>query len=128
MKSINNYISEKLVINKNTGKKYYKYFPETNDELQDIIKQRIEKEGNECNLNDIDVSKITDMSYLFMYSEFNGYISDWDVSNVKYMNCMFRHSKFNQDISSWNVSNVEDMLYIFDDSPLEGKEKEWWNK
>ena len=128
MKSINNYISEKLVINKNTGKKYYKYFPETNDELQDIIKQRIEKEGNKCNLNDIDVSKITDMSYLFMYSEFNGYISDWDVSNVKYMNCMFRHSKFNQDISSWNVSNVEDMLYIFDDSPLEGKEKEWWNK
>ena len=128
MKSINNYISEKLVINKNTGKKYYKYFPETNDELQDIIKQRIEKEGNECNLNDIDVSKITDMSYLFMYSEFNGDISEWNVSNVKYMNCMFRHSKFNQDISSWDVSNVEDMLYIFDDSPLEGKEKEWWNK
>ena len=128
MKSINNYISEKLVINKNTGKKYYKYFPETNDELQDIIKQRIEKEGNKCNLNDIDVSKITDMSYLFMYSEFNGDISEWNVSNVKYMNCMFRHSKFNQDISSWNVSNVEDMLYIFDDSPLEGKEKEWWNK
>ena len=128
MKSINNYISEKLVINKNTGKKYYKYFPETNDELQDIIKQRIEKEGNKCNLNDIDVSKITDMSYLFMYSEFNGDISEWNVSNVKYMNCMFRHSKFNQDISSWDVSNVEDMLYIFDDSPLEGKEKEWWNK
>ena len=128
MKSINNYISEKLVINKNTGKKHYNYFPQTNDELQDIIKQRIEKEGNECNLNDIDVSEITDMSYLFMYSEFNGYISDWDVSNVKYMNCMFRHSKFNQDISSWDVSNVEDMLYIFDDSPLEGKEKEWWNK
>ena len=127
MKSINNYISEKLVINKNTGKKYYKYFPETNDELQDIIKQRIEKEGNKCNLNDIDVSKITDMSYLFMYSEFNGDISEWNVSNVKYMNCMFRHSKFNQDISSWDVSNVEDMLYIFDDSPLEGKEKEWWN-
>ena len=39
MKSINNYISEKLVINKNTGKKYYKYFPETKEELQDIIKK-----------------------------------------------------------------------------------------
>ena len=45
MKSINNYISEKLIINKNTGKKYYKYFPETIDELQDIIEQRIFKEG-----------------------------------------------------------------------------------
>ena len=59
MKSINNYISEKLVINKNT-KLQYEYYPKTKDELQDLIKQRIEREGNECNLNDIDVSKITD--------------------------------------------------------------------
>ena len=64
MKSINNYISEKLIINKNTGKKYYKYFPKTKAELQDIIEQRIKEEGNKCNLNDIDVSKIDDMSEL----------------------------------------------------------------
>ena len=78
MKSINNYISEKLIINKNT-KLQYKYFPETKDELQDIIKQKIEKEGNECNLNDIDVSKITDMSFLFLdikLKKFNGDISE----------------------------------------------------
>lgn len=42
----------------------YKYFPQTKEELQDIIKQRIKEEGNEVNLNDIDVSNITDMSYL----------------------------------------------------------------
>ena len=154
MKSINNYISEKLVINKNTGKIHYNYVPKTKKELQDIIKQRIKKEGNKCNLNDIDVSKITDMSELFCNSKFNGNISRWDVSNVKYMFGMFACSKFNQDISDWDVSKVEDMSVmfynsnfnqdislwdvskitkagmtnIFNNSPLEGKEKEWWNK
>ena len=85
MKSINNYILEKLVINKNTGKKHYNYFPVARKELQEIIKQRIKEEGNECDLNDIDVSKINDMSKLFKESEFNSDISNWDVSNVKDM-------------------------------------------
>ena len=106
MKSINNYISEKLVINKNAGKIGYMYFPETKEELQNIIKQRIEKEGPECDLNDINVSKIDNMSYLFRKSKFNGDISKWDVSNVENMSCMFESSKFNQDISKWDVSNV----------------------
>ena len=116
MKSINNYILEKLVINKNTGKKHYKYFPETKNELIDIIDKRIAKEGNKCDLNDIDVSKITDMSLLFNSSKFNGDISKWDVSNVKDMDSMFFESKFNQDISNWDVSNVENMTLMFEDS------------
>ena len=152
MKSINNYILEKLVINKNTGKKYYNFFPKTKKELRDIIKQRIKEEGNECNLNDIDVSKITDMTdlfynsifngdisewdvsnvtnmnYMFYYSNFNGDISKWDVSNVKSMWGMFACSKFNQDISNWDVSNVKEMQLIFNGTSLEDKEKEWWGK
>ena len=63
MKSLKNYIQEKLIIKKSNNN--YKYFPKTNKELKDIIKKRIKEEGNEVDLNDIDVSKITDMSYLF---------------------------------------------------------------
>ena len=52
MKSLTHYIQEKLIIKKGNN---YKYFPKTKEELKDIIKQRIKDEGNEVNLNDIDV-------------------------------------------------------------------------
>ena len=45
MKSLTSYIQEKLIIKK--GNLNYKYFPETKEELQDIINQRIKQEGNE---------------------------------------------------------------------------------
>ena len=111
MKSLVHYIQEKLIIKKSNN---YKYFPETNKELKDIIKQRIKQDGNEVDLNDIDVSKITDMSYLFKGTDFKGDISSWDISNVTDMQGMFyRCEAFNQDISSWDVSNVTDMQSMF---------------
>ena len=85
MKSLVHYIQEKLIIKKNK----YKYFPETKKELKEIIEKRIKDEGNEVDLNDIDVSNITDMSTLFWGTEFNGDISTWDVSNVTNMDSMF---------------------------------------
>ena len=110
MKSLAHYIQEKLVIKKNK----YNYFPQTKEELQDIIEKRIEDEGNEVDLNDIDVSNITDMSNLFEDLDFNGDISIWDVSKVTDMHSMFWGcKKFNQDISSWDVSNVTDMNFMF---------------
>ena len=135
MKSINNYISEKLVINRNTGKKQqYKYFPETKKELKEIIKQKIEEKGNKCDLNDIDVSEIKDMSKLFIpasnygdldISNFNGDISKWNVSNVKYMSSMFAGSNFNGDISNWDVSNVTDMQNMFAGSKFNQDISKW---
>ena len=78
--------------------------PQTKDELIKIIERRIKRHGNQCDLNDIDVSKIDDMSYLFgswlnEYNDFNGDISKWNVSNVKDMGGMFAGCKdFNCDI------------------------------
>ena len=111
MKSLKSYIQEKLIIKKSNS---YKYFPKTKKDLRDIIKKRIKQEGNEVDLNDIDVSEITNMSYLFEGTDFKGDISSWDISNVTDIQGMFYNCKaFNQDISSWDVSNVIDMSNLF---------------
>ena len=87
--------------------------PANKEELKKIIKNRIQTEGPECDLNDIDVSGITDMSELFKGSKFIGDISKWIVSNVTDMSGMFFGSQFNGDISKWIVSNVTDMSRMF---------------
>ena len=113
MKSLACYIQEKLVIKKSTSFNP-KYFPQTKEELREIIEQRIKIEGSEVDLNDIDVSRIIDMSDLFRGLDFNGDISNWDVYNVTDMENMFWECKnFNQDISTWNVSNVTNMDSMF---------------
>ena len=126
MKELKYYINEAFKINKNIKLKKYNFFPKTRKELIDIIKQRIADEGNECDLNDIDVSEITNMSYLFCeIKEFDGDISKWDVSNVKEMRSMFWNSMFNQDISKWDVSNVTDMNSMFSQSNFTGDISKW---
>jgi surface protein len=99
--------------------------PTTKLELAWIIEETIEKEGLNCDLNFIDTSSITDMSWLFSYSQFNGDISMWDVSNVTDMYDMFSNSKFNGDISKWDVSKVEDMSWMFDSSEFNGDISKW---
>ena len=61
-----------------------KYQPRTTEELKDLIKELIEKRGNKADLNDIDVSQITDMSYLFYGSQFNGNLSKWAKKPLDY--------------------------------------------
>ena len=100
--------------------------PKTKAELTRIIKNTIKGKGNNCDLNFIDTSKITDMSYQFEESEFNGDISKWNVSSVETMENMFSGSIFNGDISKWNVSKVKNMDYMFKGSALEGNEPDWY--
>ena len=103
----------------------YSCKPRTKKELKKIIDERISKEGPNCDLNDIDVSLIEDMSYLFYKLDFNGDISNWDVSNVKSMMGMFLYSPFNGDISKWNVSRVSKMSGMFLGSKFNNDISKW---
>ena len=118
MKSITTYINEALKL----GKSRYNYYPKTKEELQDLLKQLIEERGNEGDFNDIDTSKITDMSDILRFSDFNGDISKWDVSNVTNMLSMFNGCKsFNKDISNWNVSKIKYKPNMFYNCSIEEK-------
>ena len=94
-------------------------------ELKDLIDYFIEQFGNECNLNWIDVSNVTNMGDMFYASKFNGDISQWNVSNVTDMPSMFMFSKFNGNISQWNVSNVINMASMFYKSVFDGDISKW---
>ena len=125
MKQLSEYINEKLVLNKDTFKNNYKYFPKTTKELRKILERLIRERGKDANLNDIDVSNIDYMGRIGKnnnYGLFEGLgihnidISKWDVSKVKDMSLMF-FGCVNLisigDISNWNVSNVTDMYGMF---------------
>ena len=123
----------------------FKYQPQTREELIQIIKDEtqrqlaaayeyIEEDDDRyglvtIDLNFIDVSKITDMSYVFHeaiswwnkdlvieFEDFQGFyllIDKWDVSNVTNMQGMFEDVNFRADLYDWNVSNVTDMRSMF---------------
>ena len=121
MKHLNQFITEYIVKKKLDkfvdSENHYKYCPKTKRELIDNIKELFDK--GETNLNCIDTSEITDMSYLFndfknVNIKENFDVSRWNVSNVINMRNMFVNCKnFNCDLSEWNVSNVENMSGMF---------------
>ena len=93
MRRLKEFILEKLKISKVETK----YHPKSKEELVDIIIREIEANGTDCSLNHIDVSNITDMSYLFRGGDSRQYLS------AKYVNGHPVLSGFDGDISEWNV-------------------------
>ena len=129
MKEIVKFIKEGLKITSKTKVDKYNYHPKTKKELQDLLKQLIEERGNEGDFNDIDTSKIKDMSNLFENNiNFNGDISKWDVSKVTNTEFMFYNCElFNCDISKWDVANVIRTMFMFEHCPIEEKYKPKFN-
>ena len=89
--------------------------------IREIIVTTYPDKGDTIDLNNLDVSKVEDMSKLFCdyenyvdFTEYNFNVSNWDVSNVTEMSCMFVGCEnFNCDLSKWDVSNVMSMEYMF---------------
>ena len=85
--------------------------PSSKAELRFMIEQELKRQGRDVDLNFIDTSEITDMSYLFN-GLYIGYIKidEWDTSNVTDMDGMFMGCcELNADLSSWNTKNVRRM-------------------
>ena len=128
MKSLNQYIKEKLIINKDYRDNTI--VVKTFDELRKIIEDRYDKLGpgtkrKPIDFNDIDVSNLDSFCSnnreinigIFEKTKFKYIdISYWDVSNVKSMRHMFYECKELEsvgDISEWDVSNVTNMSRMF---------------
>ena len=125
MKSLNQYIQEKLIINKDY-RDIKMYHPKSFDELRKIIKDRYDKLGpgteqDPVDFNDIDVSNLdsfcSNNTGIFEETKFRYIdISDWDISNVKSMRRMFfrcKDLKSVGNISDWDVSNIKSMRGMF---------------
>ena len=83
-------------------------YPKTVKDLKRAIQFGVRVLGNEADLKWIDTSNITDMSYLFMGSKFNGDISKWDVSKVEHKKDMFKDSAFTGDKPQWDFAKLKD--------------------
>ena len=139
MKSLNQYIQEKLIINKDF--KDTKIVVKSFGELRKIIEDRYDKLGpgtkqNPIDFNDIDVSNLqyfynNEDKGIFEYTKFKYIdISGWDVSNIKSMRGMFfmcKELKSVGDISEWDVSNVTSMTSMFDGCILFNQDLSKWN-
>ena len=130
MKNLNIFVNEQksfkaFRINQDHKPSFQQYDikPADRKELQDILEERISKDPN-ADLNDIDVSNVTDMNHLFLRGSSGWFrrldphdidISDWDVSKVEDMGSMFYDCPnfTGRGLENWNVSNVKDMRDMF---------------
>lgn len=88
------------------------FSPENRDELKKAVDEYVDNKEVAIKhygfINNWNVSKVSDMSYLFCdLEEFNDDITGWDVSNVINMDFMFKNAKnFNQILNHWNTEKL----------------------
>ncbi len=99
------------------------------DNLIHLIADRMREHGTQCDLNCIDVSRVTDFSRVFssttLLRQFNGDISQWNTSKAQSMKAMFQGSHFNGDISKWDLSGCNNMSAMFKESAFDGDISRW---
>ena len=112
--------------------------------LMDQICSHIYQYGPACDLNHLDVSQVTDLSFVelsfeeggrndedqrsenvFFNYKFTGDVSRWNTANVTDMSNLFRDCTFNGDISGWNTSKVINMDCMFLGSSFSGSIGSW---
>ena len=116
MKSLNEYIIEKILINKNS--KLNKIKVKTLIQLKSIVWERYHNNNSFIDLTDIDISELDDLSDIF--TRLNEVevidISGWDTSNVTSMDNMFRKCAKLKNIigiENLDVSKLEDATSMF---------------
>jgi hypothetical protein len=113
MKNLKDIISEKLIINKNIKVNEYHYHPINRRDLVEVVSKKYKdlKSKNEIlDLNDIDISKVHDLSYLFeLIKPKKVNMNNWDTSNVTDIHGLFWNNDIIEEIyiEDWDVSNVE---------------------
>ena len=115
MKSLNQYIIEKILINKSS--KFNKIKVESRDQLQSIIQERYYNNKSFIDLTDIDISELDNLSYIFYALNMEVVdISGWNTSNVITMENMFSFCDKLKNIigiENLDVSKLEDATSMF---------------
>ena len=117
MKSLNQYIIEKILINK--GSKFIRKIKvESQEQLQAIIRERYNNNKSFLDLTDIDISELDNLSYIFwgLDNMEDVDISGWDISNVKFMKGIFSNcTKLKKiiGIENLDVSKLENANNMF---------------
>jgi len=110
MKQLTQYIQEKLKINSKSKINHYQYKPKNRKELVEIISKKYQDNKEDLDLNDIDISNIKDLSYLFeLIQPIKVDMNLWNTSHVTDIHGLFWNNTVTKEIhiENWDVSNVE---------------------
>lgn len=93
--------------------------------LKELVQEHMQRLGPCCDLNHIDVSRVTIMDWLFKNSPFNGNISQWNTDNVVTAISMFEGSSFDGDISNWRMPQLKFANDMFRNAAFAGDISTW---